>query len=96
MKVAYLFLIIGALCLAVMITGCSQESKMGFYEQINVGQTSDEVRKVLWEPDAQNQKYWVYVEPFYLAVVPFDGERVAEKVRFTDHQVDYSAREYHD
>ena len=96
MRCAKLLSVAAVLVLASITAGCHHDDKQQLYEKISIGQSAPQVLQLLREPNGRSDKSWVYVEPFYLAIVSFENGSVAEKVRYTDHQVDYYARRYMD
>jgi len=99
MKRQKLLLLGVTLSLAALAIGCNSTDLRPQFSSINEGASAQDVEQALGKPDAQSapaDEYWTYVEPFYVAKIHFNDGRVAGKVQFSDHEVDYSAREYHD
>ena len=96
MRETGLLLVTTSLLLMFLTGGCYTDMNRQLYESVQAGQTAQEVEKVLGEPEGWSASRWVYVEPFYLAHISFREGQVAKAARYSEHEVDYFAREYHD
>ena len=83
------FVLLAAVALAMVCTGCEQKFTRPRYDTIITGMTEFEVEHVLGEPEVKFSDSWSYIheEPFYKAIIQFREGRVSNKAWYDENEM---------
>ncbi len=89
-----IYLIAAIIISMFFISSCTVTPEPRLYDSVKTGFTFDQVIQVLGQPNDQQGESLIYVEPFYLAVVPLHNGKVADKISFKNYERNYEGSEY--